>query len=935
MIKQCITLFSIAKNSSITSRYQVKVLGFFVVIFLTSLLHTFKIDVIFDYKLMDIQFDILDSLYQQKSSGDIVIVGINEETVAHFQEPLALWHKHLGIFCAAMAKAMPKALGLNVVLPDRSYANTFPGFDQQLLAGLLQLRDRVPVVLAETVNEDGSLRQVYPAYISIAGGIDAIGSTALPLSLDRVVRLFSEEAITTGEPIKAMAGQLARKLGKNPSSGWINYAHSKQFTYTAFHLVLQWYQDGNYQKLQELFKDKVVLVGAVLPITDRHYSPHALAAWEQNDRVPSVLIHAQILHNIINDDLIHEVPFIVTWLLAFVGILMWFILFFTRPVFLMLTAWLMSLFLLSIALLSQGWLLPVSLAMSSGIIAVLVILSDKVYEVLREAHIAQEKAIHKERQLNQVGVALSNETDTDCLLEIILDAAQELANADAGTIYCLSGDKNLSFRILRTRSLGIAVGGSSGKKPGLSLIPLYNADNTGNLKTVVAYSVLKDQTVNIDDAYKAEGFDFTGTKAFDKKMGYHSKSFLTIPMKNHEQKIIGVLQLINATDCNSHKIIPFCAEAQELTESLASQAAIALTKQLLIDDLRKLFESFTQSIATAIDDKSPYTGGHCNRVPVLADMLARAASASDIGDIKDFKLSEEKMYELKVAAWLHDCGKVTTPLHVVDKATKLETVFDRIHLISVRFEILKRDAEIAMLRNALESGFSGENDIHVKSEQKLAKIRTRIDEDRNFIAECNIGGEFMIKEHQERVKNISQYTWVNANGEVENILSEDEVYNINIPSGTINKEERETINHHVIASIKMLEALNFPQNLSQVPKIAGGHHERLDGKGYPYGLTKERLSIQARILAIADVFEALTARDRPYKKGKTLSEALKILGLMKNSGHIDPDLFQIFIDEGIFRDYAKEFLKEEQIDEVLLENIPGYVTIAKKSDSIS
>ncbi|MBF0175458.1 MAG: GAF domain-containing protein [Magnetococcales bacterium] len=527
-------------------------------------------------------------------------------------------------------------------------------------------------------------------------------------------------------------------------------------------------------------------------------------------------------------------------------------------------------------------------------------------------------------KLNELGIALTSERDTNRLLENILLGAKELTNADAGTVYLATSHQTLKFEIIRTDSLKIAMGGSTGVPIKFPELPLFK-NGKPNLAMVAAYCAIRDKTVNIPDAYEAEGFDFTGTKAFDKNTGYRSMSFLTVPLKNHENEIIGVLQLINAKCAETGKIIPFTREDQRLAESLASQAAIALTNQRLISDLKKLFESFIQSIATAIDEKSPYTGGHCHRVPVLAEMLAEAAIGSEVGELKDFKLTEDDMYELRIAAWLHDCGKVVTPTEVVDKATKLEAIFDRVHLVDVRFEVLKRDAEIEMLKKKLAALEKGDQIDTQALDQEFSEKINQIQSDRDFIREANIGGEFMSKERKDRVAAISRYKWCDPEGKIVDFLTENESYNLDIDRGTINKEEREIINNHVVATIKMLEAIPFPKHLARVPEMAGGHHETMIGTGYPKGLKREQMSIQARIMAIADVFEALTARDRPYKSGKTLAQSLKILGFMKKDQHIDPDLFQVFIDKKVFMRYAEQFLSPEQIDDVDVSQIPGYV----------
>ncbi|RPH03020.1 MAG: GAF domain-containing protein [bacterium TMED144] len=523
--------------------------------------------------------------------------------------------------------------------------------------------------------------------------------------------------------------------------------------------------------------------------------------------------------------------------------------------------------------------------------------------------------------LSNIGLALSKEKDMSKLLEMILLEAKRIANSDGGTLYMMTDDQRLRFEIMMTDSLDFHMGGTSGKDIPFYPIKLYKDDGKPNETMIAAFVALTGQTVNIKDAYEAKGFDFSGTKMFDEKTGYRSKSFLTVPLKNHEDEIIGVLQLLNAQSSEKEKIISFSKKVQGMVEALASQAAVAITNKNLIKDLEALFESFIKLIASAIDEKSPYTGGHCARVPEITMMLADAVHNTNYGPFAKTKFSEKELYELKIAAWLHDCGKVATPEFVVDKSTKLETIYDRINEVGTRFVVLHRDAEIEKLnkelkieRNKSLSSDQKQNEIK-KLNNEFKKTIEQLKIDENFVKESNIGGEFMSPDKKDRINEISRYQW-QPNGEMKNFLSKDEVYNLSIARGTLTAEERKVINDHIVVTIKMLEELPYPKHLKNVPEFAGGHHEKLDGTGYPKGLTKDEMSVQARIMAIADIFEALTARDRPYKKGKTLSQAMRILGFMKDDAHIDVDLFDIFVKEKIYLKYADGFLEPEQIDEV-------------------
>lgn len=521
-------------------------------------------------------------------------------------------------------------------------------------------------------------------------------------------------------------------------------------------------------------------------------------------------------------------------------------------------------------------------------------------------------------QLHSVGTALSRERDISRLLESIVVAAKTITRADGGTLYrTVDEGRALRFEILRTDSLKTAMGGTSGNPINFPDLPLFTETGESNDSMVAVYCALHKQTVNIADAYTAENFDFSGTRRFDERTGYRSQSFLSVPLKDQDGEVLGVLQLINALDPLTGDVVAFSGPDQSLAESLASQAAIAITNRNLTNQLEALFESFISLINLAIDEKSHYTGGHCQRVPALTMMLAEAVSATTQGPMASFTMDDRDRYELKIAGLLHDCGKVTTPVHVVDKATKLQTLCDRIDLIDTRFEILKRDREIATLRAQLALRDSRD----AAAEANLwTACRTQIQQwesDREFLRTANIGVESMTDADALRVRSIGTANkWRNVAGVEADFLSSDEIENLTIRAGTLTAAERETINYHIVATIKMLEQLPWPKHLKRVPEYAGGHHERMDGKGYPRGLTREQMSVQARIMGIADIFEALTARDRPYKQGMKLSQAMGIMAKFRRNGHIDPDLFDVFVREGIYLRYAQQFLDPWQIDEV-------------------
>jgi len=529
-------------------------------------------------------------------------------------------------------------------------------------------------------------------------------------------------------------------------------------------------------------------------------------------------------------------------------------------------------------------------------------------------------------QLTELSVALSANRDIGQLLERILRSARSMTHADGGTLYLTSADgARLCFSIAINDTLKMYLGGASGRPVNIPGIALRDAEGKPNLAAVAAYAAHTGKSVNIPNVYESDLFNFSGMRQFDEQYQYHSQSLLTVPMTDHEGDLIGVLQLINAKDPQSGDTRAFSDTDQRFIEALASQAAIALTNRQLIERLETLFESFVKLINIGIDEKSPHTGRHCEHVPELTMMLAEAAHAMETGPLADFSMSERDRRELWLAGLLHDCGKITTPVHVVEKATKLQTLYDRIETVDTRFEVLKRDARIRALEEKCAALARGDSIDAAAIDTRLREETARLDADRDFLRRANIGGEFMRPEDQERVAQIGAGRWIGPDGSERGLLDAEEQENLKIRAGTLNDAEREIINNHIVLTIRMLESLSWPRHLENVPEYAGGHHERMDGKGYPKGLTREQMSPQARMMAIADIFEALTAKDRPYKKGKTLSESLQILGGFCQRNHIDPDLFDVFVRKQVYLEYARKFMDPAQIDDVDVGAIPGYV----------
>lgn len=535
----------------------------------------------------------------------------------------------------------------------------------------------------------------------------------------------------------------------------------------------------------------------------------------------------------------------------------------------------------------------------------------EIYAEPADAEVTRER-LRRATLLHHTGLALSSERNKDRLLETILVEAQGVCHADGGTLYLRNERDELCFAILRNDSLGLRLGGTTGKAVNLPPIPTIDPKSGhANHHNVASFAASVKQSVNVPDAYAAEGFDFSGTRAFDERHGYRSRSFLTIPLQNSEGLVLGVLQLINARRAATNEVVAFRHEDQLIVEAFASQAGIAIDNRNLLDGQRDLLEAFIRMIAGAIDAKSPYTGAHCERVPVLTEMLMRSVCEARTGPFAGFNLSEEEWYELRIAAWLHDCGKVVTPTHLMDKATKLERIYDRLHAVRTRFEVLGRDARIAFLEAALGRPPAERALLEDAHRAHVAELEAEL----ALIERSNVGGEFLSPDEQAKIRRIGERTYVEGGRSVP-LLSADEIENLCISRGTLTAAERIVINGHMVQTVRMLEAMPFPRHLRRVPEYAGGHHERMDGRGYPKGLYAGDMSVPARALAIADVFEALTANDRPYKRGKKLSETMHIMANMKRDNHLDPDLLDHFVKTGIYRKYAERYLQPELIDAV-------------------
>ncbi|HUC62027.1 MAG TPA: HD domain-containing phosphohydrolase [Alphaproteobacteria bacterium] len=560
----------------------------------------------------------------------------------------------------------------------------------------------------------------------------------------------------------------------------------------------------------------------------------------------------------------------------------------------------------------------------------------------------------------RIGHALAAEHDLAALLERILQETVDILGAEGGVIY-LSRDQGATFRAEALRW------GEHGAAPDKAKLPPLLADGAGlkpGVRNVLAHKEIS--VLSVREVSPRLAAIVTG----DPEIAPSTDTTLVcIPLRSRRDALIGVMVLAHAA--LSQGATP---PAIDLARAVSGNAAITIETMLLLRAQRELLDALIKLVARAIDTKSPYTSRHCQAIPVLTRMLAEAACDATDGPYKDFDLGPEEWEALDIASWLHDCGKLTTKEYVLDKATKLETVYDRIHEIRMRFEVMKRDARLHYWQARAEGGD------RAALEAELARELAALDEDFAFVAACNRGGESMTAAALERLKRIGARRWTRtlddrlgvsseeagrkpkgaaalpveellladkpehlvayAHGQTaaelergfkmrppEHRLNLGELYNLSITRGTLTEEERYEINRHISLTILMLESLPLPPHLRNVPELAGGHHEKMDGTGYPFGLTRDEMSPVARMMAIADVFEALTSSDRPYKKAKPLSEAIRIMGFMKRDRHLDPDLLDLFLRTGVWKRYAERFLDPGQIDEpdvaAVLKTVPA------------
>lgn len=520
--------------------------------------------------------------------------------------------------------------------------------------------------------------------------------------------------------------------------------------------------------------------------------------------------------------------------------------------------------------------------------------------VVGEVTAHAERLFEQIKKLSDIGRALSGVYDLNTLLEMIVDQARNFTNADAGTLYIVE-EKTLRFKIVQNDSLKIRMGGKDGESIPFAPVEL-------NESNVSAYVALKGVSVNIPDVYNTDLFDFTGPKKFDQSTGYRSQSMLVVPMRDHYGDVIGVLQLLNATNFTTGDVTTFSQDYENLTESLASQAAVSITNAKLISNMAELFEAFVKVMATAIDEKSPVTGGHIRRVADLTLTMADVIHNTKEGPYKDVTFTQDQIYELRIAAYMHDIGKVTSPVEIVEKAKKLQTIFDRIQFIRLRMtyisqkiRIESQNTQIELLKNGADS-----KKLKILEQETQAKLK-EIKEIREFINKCNEPGEFLDDEVIDRLKEISQMTYTDDTDETQPFLTEDELINLSIRRGSITEAERKKMQDHAAVTLKMLKQIPFTKKLKNIPDFAGAHHEFINGKGYPLGLKGDEIPFEGKLMAVTDIAEALTASDRPYKKAMPLETVYRILRSMAEKEELDTALVELFIEKEVYKIYQQKY----------------------------
>jgi len=464
-----------------------------------------------------------------------------------------------------------------------------------------------------------------------------------------------------------------------------------------------------------------------------------------------------------------------------------------------------------------------------------------------------------------VGIALSKEKDADLLFETILTAAMDISDCDGGTLY-IRESESLVFRTMITRSMNIH---RNGKNAAVDLPPVPLSR-----RHVCACAALDAVLINLPDVYQDSQYDFSGARGYDALTGYQTVSMLVVPMENDYGEVIGVLQLINAKGSDG-KIVPFDAAYEPVILSIASQAAICLTNMNYADEIARLFESFVRVMSAAIDERSPYNANHTRN---MVKMGARFVDwLSESGNAWTFSQEEKRQFLMSI--WLHDVGKLVIPLEIMDKETRLgERLADVDHRI-----------EVFLLRNKIND-LEGRTD-HASSEETARSLNTS----RELILKANTAG-FLDDDTLESVRGLGALVFEDASGERQPLLTPEELIALSVRKGTLTDQERATMEGHVSMTAHLLDQMEFSRNYQKVPEWASAHHEYLNGQGYPNKLAGEKLPREVRLLTILDIFDALTARDRPYKPAMPTARAIDILSSMVRDGQLDEEIFALFAE---------------------------------------
>jgi HD-GYP domain-containing protein (c-di-GMP phosphodiesterase class II) len=516
------------------------------------------------------------------------------------------------------------------------------------------------------------------------------------------------------------------------------------------------------------------------------------------------------------------------------------------------------------------------------------------------------QAVSELETLNRIGIALSTERNTDALLEMILTKSREITSSDAGSLYLVEeepgGGKHLVFKLTQSDSHSA---------------PFRQFTLPIDTKSIAGYAAATGQILNIKDVYRMRNLPLRHNRDFDQKFGYRTKSMLVVPMKNQKDEVIGVLQLINAKKHFAAKltsrpivqeeVIPFSPRSQELASSLASQAAVTLENNLLYRDIQRLFEGFVKASVTAIESRDPTTFGHSERVAKLTVGLAEAVDRCDIGPYKDIHFTREDIREIRYASILHDFGKVGVREEVLVKAKKLYP--SQMELVNKRFLYIKKAVELESFRKKLDfvlrNGNQNFEEFFAEVDADLQKQFQTLEEFHKHIFQAN-EPTVLPEKTSEKLVEIAGWTFLDPSGPNEPLLAAEELRFLTIPKGSLDNDERLQIESHVIHSFRFLSQIPWTKELKNIPAIARAHHEKLDGSGYPYRMKAEEIPFQSKMMTISDIFDALTARDRPYKRAVPVERALDIIGQEVKSQLLDPVLFNLFVEAKVFQITAKE-----------------------------